>query len=293
MLRNLIKTGKDTLTMVRYGTPLYNTGSIALDAQSTQLLGQLKANGIIKIQNEMTTSIAKHIQSFYFDKFNAKDDHDYCQSNWQGKPQLFTANCILDRYKGMGTTHQSYISFQDPGIRDLVLNQQILGIIAKYLKRQPYYRNQPKIQEVKYKKGPTMGNGQFHVDHLHQISIMLLVSPVTLRDTHMQYYLKSNRRNILKEGILQEINQSAHYTSQLNPKDIFHCVGEQGSLFVFDASGYHRANYQEANPRRMLHFNITTGHNIEKFIDKYEQVAVELKLDQHPQWVKKYFSYLS
>jgi len=105
-------------------------------------------------------------------------------------------------------------------------------------------------------------NGLFHVDHLHQMSFMLLTTDVTLEHTHMEYLMGSNKRPLLKDGISIPTNE----VKKIVPRypNVFKCIGKKGTLFIFDTTGIHRAEYVESGIRRILHLNFTTGQNLDK-----------------------------
>jgi len=300
ILRNILKNNpllvssvritRDMITIIRYGTPSITSRFVDLNSSSEEHLNQLFETGMLKFNNDMTSKVASHIQEFYFDKLKSDPSEDYKNENWMGVSELFTINNFREEYVQKGITYQAYISFLDPGLLPLITDPEILGVITKYLNRQPYFRNQPKIQEIDYKSGVKLSNGLFHVDHYRQISMMLLVSDVTMNDTHMEYYQGSNNRNMIKEGVNLSPDSCAQRVSGLNNDDIFHCIGKAGTLFVFDTSGFHRANYKAGNLRRILHLNINSGHHLSKFHDVKEDITSMLNPLKTKRYIRNFFN---
>jgi len=174
------------------------------------------------------------------------------------------------RSNKMGLTFASNISLKDPLLAPLIFDPDILGAIQNFYKRQPYYRNQPFVQISEF-KGDRHSNdvdiqGKYHLDGLHQISFMLLLNDITVKDTHMQYALKSHK----KIRVMAAVDRYGFPDESIEQKyQIVDLVGKKGTLFIFDAgAGFHRAVYKSGTTRKIFHSNITPGYNIKN--DKYD-----------------------
>lgn len=170
-------------------------------------------------------------------------------------------------------------------INDAVSHAVILEICSKILQRDPKYpdtwtaqypafidpygqaeaslyygreakrRNKPLIQQIYTSEQLAQHpNGRYHVDHLHQVSMMLLLSTVTEQTTHMQYAIGSHK-GLKLEGYYDENQVHSRYS-------ILDLIGEPGTVYIFDTAGIHRAKYIVGTRRKILHLNFTTGHDL-------------------------------
>lgn len=286
-VRQLIK---DVSQMTTYGLPNPLVESLPLSPRAEGWYASLRDTGIVKIEDETFTKIASYLETEYFQPIEKEPARFLGHSEpvfELGDSQRFVWDTNQARFASGGTEISASISFADPVCKDLYLNDDLVRVLFKYYGRQPYHRNQPLLQKVALRPGQVaLGNGNFHVDHLYQISFMLLVSDVGDTDTHMEYCVGSNRRNMLAEGI--EIPGDKCKTRAVG-YPIFKCTGKRGTLFVFDTSGFHRANYLSNSTRKMFHMNITTGHNLGAFIDRKSSVAA---LASAPDYARRMFRFL-
>lgn len=287
-LRQLIK---DVSQMTSYGLPNPLATPLPLSAKAQGWYDSLRDTGIVKIEDDTFQNVAEYLETEYFQPIEKTPGSFLGRSEpvfGLGDQHRFVWDTNQARFASGGTEISCSISFADPVCQDLYFNDDLIRVLFKYYGRQPYHRNQPLIQKVSLRPGQVaLGNGNFHVDHLYQISYMLLVSDVGENDTHMEYCVGSNRRNMLAEGI--EIPRDKCEAKAVG-YPIFKCTGKKGTLFVFDTSGFHRANYLSNSTRKMLHLNITTGHNLGTFIDTAASVTT---LASRPAYVQKMFRFLS
>ncbi|MDB5810225.1 MAG: hypothetical protein JWN94_2347 [Betaproteobacteria bacterium] len=285
------RLARDALQMAVYALP-NPFERIHLSRRAEVWHDELSRNGIVKIENEpVFGQVGEYLEQTYFSaieqapqKFLGRTDPSYPF----GDNQRFVWDSNTGEYSSGGTEILSYISFADRQCQPLYLHPDLIQVLQKYYGRQPYYRNQPLIQKISLHSGQVpLTNGAFHVDHLRQISLMLLVTDISANETHMEYCVGSNRRNLLAEGVELPVEQCE---AKARGYPIFKCTGKKGTLFIFDTSGFHRANYISNSTRKMLHLNITTGHNLVPFIDKNE---VAVAPDEAPQYVKRMFRYLN
>ena len=280
---------KDAKQLAIFATPRAILPAEArLNARSTEWLKQLKDSGIVKIEIDEFSKVAGYLERKYFELI--ENQASVLKSKtavypW-GENEGFVLDENKDTYKSGGTDIRCSISLADAGCRDLFLSRDLATTLYHYYGRQPYFRNQPLIQKIALREGDAISNGQFHVDHLRQVSVMLLVNDITENDTHMEYCVGSNQRNLLMEGI----EMDGERCKTLYPKyPVFKCTGKKGTAFLFDTSGIHRANYQRNSTRKILHLNFTTGHNIFPFVDRKNQIA---GLDGQPPFIRNMFRFL-
>ena len=88
---------------------------------------------------------------------------------------------------------------------------------------------------------------------------MFLANALTEDDTHMELALGSHKTSYQNQfGISSAISDDFVYKNF----EIEKLIGPKGTLFMFDASTIHRGLYTPHTHRRLLHLNITTGHNV-------------------------------
>lgn len=285
---NLLKRASlrlfEVFHFIKYATPNVFASQILLSPKAKEWLEQMRVNGIVKIEEEKFAELADYLDSRYFSKLESQGG-----GNLDAKdlgPDLFALDINNEAYKKWGIEISCNISFKEPVLGLLLLDSDLTATLYNYLRRQPYYRNQPALQKTSHKGEDHQGYGKHHVDNLHQISFMLLISEQTEKDTHMEYALGSNRRPILRQGIYITPKEARE---QAKNYPTFKCIGKKGTLFVFDTSGVHRPYLLPGSPRKMLHLNVTTGHHMEA---RREDLKNWPQLAMNPPHVQKMFSKL-
>ena len=281
---------KDVNQMAVFGLPNPLMSSVQLTPRATQWYESLRDTGIVKIEDDTFRDIAAYLEREYFQPIEADSSSFLGRAEpvyGFGDKTRYVADTNQARFVAGGTEISASISFADPQLKPLFAHDELARVLRKYYGRQPYHRNQPLLQKISLRPGQVaLGNGNFHVDHLYQISFMLLVSDVGESSTHMEYCIGSNRRQMIREGI--EIPRDACEEKALD-YPLFSCTGKKGTLFVFDTSGFHRAKYMSSSTRKMLHLNITTGHNLGGFIDRRSSIAW---LPGQPDYIQRMFRFL-
>lgn len=242
-----------SLEVLRTTFPNLISPSVPLSARGKERLAALRRDGILRIQEPQFEEAARYVDTAYFAPLERPDG---LSSIRLPHPDLFVTDANKSEYRAYGTEIGANISFKDPHLAGLFFDPELTGVVYNYYRRQPYYRNQPFLQKISY-DGKTIPNtnANWHVDYIHQLSVMLLVSDVTTKDTHMEYALGSNWKIWNVGNYPEEIVDRHGYK-------VFDAVGPQGTLFLFDAGGIHRARYVGGSSRKILHLNITTGHHI-------------------------------
>jgi hypothetical protein len=254
----------DRREILRYGFPNLLRSKVALSQRGQLWLEILKREGIARIEEEEFRKVADHLDDVYFSKLESKS-RAQLSGEELGDKLLFARDSNDPMFQEYGADILCEISFRDPALSPLLLNPDISGLCYNYYRRQPYYRNQPVLQRLAHKSGQEAESAAaFHVDRMHQISLMLLLSDVTEKDTHMEYVLRSQQRRMWKLGIEMSEAQAAEVAKQ---GQVMSCIGEKGTLYIFDASGVHRRCLVPGSTRKIFHCNVTTGHHLRDFID--------------------------
>ena len=223
--------------------------SVVISPTMKKYQDELIKTGLVKIPN-MFIELSDYINKEYFEK---------AENNSINQWHKDTMN---KRQKDMGRTISLQISFSDKKLKNLFFNDDLIGIVYNYYKRQPYYRNLPILAKQEDNNTHKLDiQGKFHLDGgLNQISFMLLTEDISMDDTHMEYALGANNNETP-----YNIDRFSWKDSDIEQNyDICHLIGKKGTLFIFDAgNGYHRASYKKGSIRKILHLNMTHGHSLQ------------------------------
>lgn len=276
------------LNLLRYTVPNVLKPAVPISARAEGWLRELRENGIVRIEPEMFRGVADYLERAYFAKLAGRTNHNLDGGEFDDK-RLFTIDGSSDNFRAFGVVMTCEISLLDNGLAPMLRNPDIAGLIYNYYRRQPYYRNQPRIQytDVKPDSRVELGN-DYHVDRFRQVSAMLLVSDQTEKDTHMEYLLGSHQRSFTKTGIEMTYEECRRW-AQYAPERIFHLVGKKGTLFIYDTTGVHCRNLIPNSRRKIIIWTVTTGHHLEKFRDRTTDWP---ELAQSPPHVRHMFDQL-
>jgi hypothetical protein len=232
---------------------------LKLSDNASKWYQELSENGIVKIENEFNW-VRDIYKKEYFDAVDNK---------------FILKDLITERALITGRVFAKSVSLGDPALYNWYFNNDLIGLLGKFYKQQPFYRNQPMIQtyEVNEDHSPDIA-GKWHIDGgLNQISFMLLINDITDDDTHMKFALKSihNDHKILDRDKLKSDEIESQY-------QILNCTGKAGTLFIFHGGkGFHRAEYKTLTSRSIYHVNFTPGHDIQNFGLENKKNLPELK----------------
>ncbi len=122
----------------------------------------------------------------------------------------------------------------------------------------------------------------FHLDKgLDQISIMFLVKDLSENDTHMQYSMGSNKE---KHKTVDRFKFDQDLIEKKYP--IMKCIGKAGTVFIFrEGMGFHRGFQVSGSTRKILHLNVTSGHDL--FHQEYDKISDFNHLENKKFFVKK------
>jgi hypothetical protein len=138
---------------------------------------------------------------------------------------------------------------------DYIFTNEIYNLIEGYFGGDFYLRNCPII--VFNYDDEEHGAQNFHLDWgLRQLSIMVSLTDVTEKSTHMEYLINSNQDSYFKHPDRFSNKFKSKVKSFLlnNPKSLFKTIGKKDQLFLFDAgNGFHRQ--VGGGHRIMLHLN--------------------------------------
>jgi hypothetical protein len=250
---------REGMWIAKWAWPNPMSSPPAMSSRAATWLDIMKRDGIVQVDGQYG-EVAEYINEMYFDKLE--------RGEVPGRASLFCVDAGREKDTEYMQTMSRFISFRDKGIQPLIFDPDIGQLLCNYYRRKACYRNQPLIQRIDFRDGdraPT--NGSFHTDHLRQISLMLLVSDIGEHDIHMEYALGSHRRDI-RQGIFLGPTEGDVLAKEY---DAFcNCTGKKGTLYIFDASGVHRANYRTGSTRKILHMNITSGHNLRELVDIFD-----------------------
>jgi hypothetical protein len=267
------RLAKNIAERTRYALPNLRSPSVPMSPRAGQLLAQLRSDGLIRIDGQYK-GLAEYLDATYFDGLMSTTRTPAFPPD---QPGLFAIDIDTPKRppRKMGASIDVNISFKDPQLEPLLFDADLNAILYNYYRRQPYYRNQPRLYLNRWDGHSTLrGNAQYHVDVFHQISLMLLVNDLQPTDMHMKYALRSHRdvHLIYNKAMPNERVEGRYAIADL--------VGEKGTLYVFDAAGIHRGYYTPNTTRKILHLNVTPGHGIEP--GRYDLLDTWRTLDRYP-----------
>ena len=250
----------------------------ALTPNAEPCASSLEHTGLARFSRSFA-DIAEYLDQSYFGPLEqGQTPNAWVVENFNGRRGMET-----------GQTLGCYLSFRDPKLAEIFLNPDLLGIFQRYYRRQPYYRNYPVINKIAFDSEHRIDiTGKFHRDGgWRQLSCMLLVTDVSLSDTHMEYALGSHRGSDMKN-----LDRFSYDDKVIEDHfAIEPLIGPKGTLFVFDAgNGFHRARFKAGSVRKILHLNFTTGHSVQR--QRFDRAAEWSGFTAHPPLITRAFSKL-
>lgn len=148
-------------------------------------------------------------------------------------------------------------------ITDLILNETMLSIAARYFRCQPYLRQGPALATLKPADTTVPRHGEFngledwpwHIDTPNLLSFHLILNDTSDSGTRMRYAMGSHNINRPASGIRSEEIISNRY-------ELFECCGPAGTLYIFDNNGFHRPHAVANSTRLTFEFYFTPGNQI-------------------------------
>jgi hypothetical protein len=151
----------------------------------------------------------------------------------------------------------------NPNVFNIAVDPMILTILAKYYNCQPYHRTQPSILcthlDVKKESEKNGFNDFWHYDTVNQMTAHILLNDISESDNCM-FYAKGSHRTHREYISINDYYYSEEYMN--NNFDIIPCVGESGSLVIFDPNGLHRLDQKVKTFRSHMLFLFTPGNDL-------------------------------
>lgn len=144
-------------------------------------------------------------------------------------------DCFLERANSANVPFWRLYSYVQEPLFDMYTNEDLLKIIAKYYRSQPYYRRVPFLKESTNIPSKDI-TGLFHVDKdIFQVGVMTLITDISKNDPHMEVLLGSNK--------LVRFDRRGTYKAEdlLKKYSTYSLIGKAGDVFLFDnGSTIHR-----------------------------------------------------
>lgn len=147
----------------------------------------------------------------------------------------------------------------------LALDPFILEIIAGYIGKRFMLQQATALRCYPNEKND-FGSWQWHHDSWgRKINVMFLFTEVTEKDQHMSYMKGSNKfyHSLLRTSINDRFTQEE--VDSVCGKTAFRCLGKPGTVFIFDANGFHRGNRNLGAVRDTLIVQYTAGRYLWPF----------------------------
>jgi hypothetical protein len=192
-----------------------------------------------------------------------KVDHPILEDRLEVDPDL------KERKLKQGSSFFYSWSVLDSKLKSLFQNESLIKLLFNQYRRNTYIRENPYVFDTSKVSEKEDITELYHLDGLNQISIVLFLNTLEHSSTHMKIKMKKliSPFNYNRFSFDQKVIDLSYNT--------FDCICEEGDLLIFDASRlYHKACVRKGN-RRILHFNIGTGWQKGK---KLEKIKNEIKL---------------
>ncbi len=254
MLRNLKKTGK-----IIYDQAVKYKWSEKVNIINNNNYNNILKNGIIKLDNN-------------FEKFSSYINKNYIEILLKEKNEKSSLKVLDVRNSNINNLINHYIGIDDDLVREFIENDELTNVLNLLFNKKIYLRNDPLIQVLNTSE--KMTNGNFHTDRFMQFSLMLLLEDVSENQTHMEYCIKSQKRDFLDLIIHKNFKECEEHVKKHN-FEIFKIVGKKGDAFLFNTTGIHRAKYIFNTKRSIFHLNFTNGHNLYPFKISFNKAKIK------------------
>lgn len=272
----MIKKLRQLTEGIRHGLPNMVRPWLPLSKRGKEWLAALRADGVVRINKPEFDEAADALGKLHFRLFRERGMPEKLEGGDLGGEGLFAVKFPGEygqalEEAGAGAEDFYHVSLKDPVIGRVALDLEILTLLYNYYRRQPYFRNQPFLSRILIEKTIPLevSPAIFHMDHVRQVTGMLLVSDTGLKTTHMEYVRGSHDRRFWRRNDLGP-SQCAAAARAAGPRGIVPLVGPAGTFYLFDAGGIHRRVHHPGSERRILHFNMTTGHNMRKGLEGFQ-----------------------
>ena len=129
-----------------------------------------------------------------------------------------------------------------PGFLELALDEFILGVIAGYMGKRFMLQQGTASRYYPYEK-TDFGSWQWHHDSWgRKINVMILFTDVTEKDQYMSYMKRSHKIYHSLERTSVNDRFTEKEVMDISKSLAFNCLGKAGTVFIFDANGFHRGN---------------------------------------------------
>jgi hypothetical protein len=162
-----------------------------------------------------------------------------------------------------GKYYRFPVGLDNLDVFNVAVDPMLLTTLANYYGCQPYLRNLPGINctHLGTKKDPeaTGFNDFWHYDTANQMTAHILLNDVSESDSCMFYAKGSHHTH--REYITK--NDYFYSEEYMNDKfEIIPCIGDSGTLVVFDSNGLHRLDLKLNTFRSHLHLNFVPGNDL-------------------------------
>lgn len=148
---------------------------------------------------------------------------------------------------------------------ELALDEFILGVITGYMGKR--FMLQQSTASRYYPCNKTnFGSWQWHHDSWgRKINVMILFTDVTEKDQYMSYVKQSHKiyHNLERTSVNDRFTEKE--VTDMCGYQVFKCLGKAGTVFIFDANGFHRGNRSLGAVRDTLINQYTAGRYLWSF----------------------------
>lgn len=152
----------------------------------------------------------------------------------------------------------------DSNILKITTDPLLLTILSSFYGYQPYLRDLPSINcthpKVENERLPKGFNDFWHYDTVNQTTAHILLNTISKIDNCMLFAKGSHQKHRVQLSDKKDYCYSEEYVRK--NYDIVPCVGDKGTLIIFDPNGLHRVDLKAGTFRAHLHLNFTLGNDM-------------------------------
>lgn len=174
-------------------------------------------------------------------------------------------------YPEQGHDKDSNITFSNNPFKygkdflNLALDDGILGVVASYIGKKFMLQQAIASRYYPFEKRD-FGSWQWHHDAWgRKINVMILLTDVTEEDQYMNYMRRSHKKYHSYERTTINDRFTEAEVQNFSKEPAFKCIGPAGTVFIFDANGFHRGNRSLGAARDSIIIQYTAGRYLWDF----------------------------
>lgn len=236
--------------------------------QMRPVVDELKRDGIVTLSGYVTGERLKHMRAAFdsmIRRIEAAPLSPEKLTPFGGRLHPRTAYREQGRSEEARTTFTNDPFKHDKAFLDFALAEFILGIVERYIRRRCMLQQGTASRYYPTPKN-NFGSWQWHHDSWGtKVNVMVLLTDVGPADQYMSYMKRSHRIYHSYERTALNDRFTEAEVAAYKGLERIDCLGPAGTVFVFDANGFHRGNRSLGAGRDSLIVQYTAGRYLWPF----------------------------